>query len=181
MHATPTPLNDLLILTPVLHTDARGSLFESFQQDQFRAATGCDVTFFQDNHTFSHRHVLRGLHYQSPVTQGKLVRVTSGVIFDVAVDLRRSSSTFGQWFGLELSAQNRQQLWVPAGFAHGFLTLSETSDVLYKITAPYDPASQHRVRYDDPDLGITWPLTAPPLLSEADMRGHPFAALEAFA
>ena len=181
MTVTPTPLNDLLIFTPVLHEDARGFLFESYQHDQFKAATGRDLQFFQDNHSLSRRNVLRGLHYQYPSAQGKFVRVISGAIFNATVDLRRSSSTFGHWFGIELSAENRKQLWVPEGFAHGFLTLSEASEVLYKVTSPYDPNGQRTLRYDDPDIGIIWPLTAPPILSDKDAQGLSFAALEAFA
>jgi dTDP-4-dehydrorhamnose 3,5-epimerase len=164
-----TGLPDVLLLQPKVFVDDRGFFFESFNARAFGEATGVEVVFVQDNHSRSSRNVLRGLHYQlPPAPQGKLVRVVSGEIFDVAVDLRRWSPTFGQWTGQRLSAENRRQMWIPAGFAHGFLTLSDMADVLYKTTAYYAPACDRSLRWDDPDLAIAWPLDGTPLLSPKD-------------
>lgn len=181
MNVASAALTDLLILTPLVHTDARGYLFESWKPDVLAAATGRPLTFVQENQARSGHNVLRGLHYQTGTPQAKLVRVLSGTIFNVTVDLRRASPTFGQWFGIEMSAENRRQLFVPEGLAHGFLTLSPESEVLYKITAPHIPERQHVLRYDDATLNIAWPLSAPPVLSEKDQRGLAFADLELFA
>ena len=151
-----------LLITPQMFGDERGFFFESWNQSRFDEAVGAPITFSQDNHSRSCRGVLRGLHYQlEPEPQGKLVRCPVGAIFDVAVDLRRSSSTFGQWVGAERSAENQQQLWVPVGFAHGFLTLSESAEVLYKASGYWSKACERSLRWNDPDLAITWPLLPP--------------------
>ena len=168
MKATRTKLEGVMVLEPQVHADERGSLFESFSEARFNELTGEEHTFVQDNHTTSRAGVLRGLHYQSPPrAQGKLLRVLRGAIFDVAVDIRRDSRTFGRWLGLLLSAENRKQLWIPAGFAHGFLALTEC-EVLYKMDAYYDPALQQSIRWDDPAIGISWPLSGKPVLSPKD-------------
>jgi dTDP-4-dehydrorhamnose 3,5-epimerase len=169
MQITPTSLPGVLIIEPKVIGDARGFFFESYNRRRFAEATGEDVDFVQDNQSRSARGVLRGLHYQLPPSaQAKLVRVGNGSIFDVAVDIRRGSPTFGRWTGVELSAANRKQLWIPAGFAHGFLTLSETADVLYKASGYYSPADEGSVAWDDPEVGIEWPRTHEPLLSDKD-------------
>jgi dTDP-4-dehydrorhamnose 3,5-epimerase len=156
---TPTAIAEVLVIEPTVFGDARGFFFESFNARDFCEATGLDVTFVQDNHSGSSRGVLRGLHYQVQQPQGKLVRVVQGEVFDVAVDLRRSSPTFGQWVGETLSAENRKQLWVPPGFAHGFLVTTERAEFLYKTTEYYAPEHERSVRWDDPSLGISWPIT----------------------
>jgi len=153
----PTAIPDVLIVEPKVFGDDRGWFFESFNEKEFSAAVGCSVTFVQDNHSSSKKGVLRGLHYQIEQTQGKLVRVCHGAVFDVAVDLRKLSSTFGKWVGVELSAENKKQLWVPPGFAHGFLTLSEHAEFLYKTTDYWHAASEHCIVWNDPDLSIQWP------------------------
>lgn len=164
----PTTLPEVLLLKPRVFEDARGFFFESFNRRDWLAATGIDCRFVQDNHSRSTRGVLRGLHYQLPPTaQAKLVRVVSGEIFDVAVDVRRGSATFGQWVGHRLSAENRLQMWIPEGFAHGFLVLSDVAEFLYKVTEYYAPLQERSIRWDDPDLGIAWPAGAP-LLSPKD-------------
>lgn len=171
MEAVATAIPDVLILTPRVFGDPRGFFLESFNRDGFRKVTGLDVDFVQDNHSRSGQAVLRGLHYQMEHTQGKLVRVTQGRVFDVAVDVRQSSPTFGKWVGTELSDTNFRQLWVPPGFAHGFLVLSETADFQYKTTDFYHPASEQCLRWDDPEVGIDWPLhelSMPPALAERD-------------
>ena len=168
MNATPTDIPGVLVLEPRIFTDDRGSFFESFNERAFAAAIGREVAFVQDNHSTSRRHVLRGLHYQEPEPQGKLVRVATGMVFDVAADIRPGSPTFGRWVGVELSAENRRQLWVPEGLAHGFLVLSDTAEVLYKATAFYAPGCEKCLRWDDPTLAIQWPLTGPPVLSPRD-------------
>jgi dTDP-4-dehydrorhamnose 3,5-epimerase len=168
MTVTPTDIPDVLILEPRVYADDRGSFFESFNARAFAAAVGREVAFVQDNQSTSCRHVLRGLHYQEPSPQGKLVRALSGTIFDVAADIRSGSATFGRWVGVELSAVNRRQLWVPEGLAHGFLVLSELAEVLYKTTEFYAPGCEKCIRWDDPTLGIRWPLSAPPVLSPRD-------------
>ena len=158
MKITRTAIPDVLILEPRVFKDARGHFFESYNHAAFRKATGLDVEFVQDNQSRSGNGVLRGLHYQIQQPQGKLVRVAAGAIFDVAVDLRSASATFGRWVGTELSAGNFRQMWVPAGFAHGFLVLSELADVIYKTTDYYAPAHERCLRWDDPQVGIEWPL-----------------------
>ena len=168
MNVTPTEIPDVLVLSPRVFADDRGSFFESFNRRAFAEAVGREVEFVQDNQSTSRRHVLRGLHYQEPQPQGKLVRALAGTIFDVAADIRPGSATFGRWVGVELSAANRRQLWVPEGLAHGFLVLSESAEVLYKTTDFYAPSCERCLRWDDPTLAIAWPLTAPPLLSPRD-------------
>ncbi len=172
MKITPTRLPEVLIVEPKVFGDARGFFSESWSERVFNQAVGYDVRFVQDNHSRSARGVLRGLHFQLPPhTQGKLVRVVSGAVFDVAVDVRRSSPNFGRWEGVELSAENQRQLWVPPGFAHGFLVLSETADFLYKTTDYYAPQCEGAVRWDDPAIAIQWPDTGvPPLLADKDAK-----------
>jgi dTDP-4-dehydrorhamnose 3,5-epimerase len=168
----PTAVPDVLVIEPKVFGDARGFFMESFNQKAFDEGIGRHVEFVQDNHSRSAKGVLRGLHYQVEQPQGKLVRVTSGSVFDVAVDIRQSSDTFGQWVGLELSAENHRQLWVPEGFAHGFLVLSETADFLYKTTAYYAPAHERSILWNDSALGIEWPAMAVELqLSAKDAEG----------
>jgi dTDP-4-dehydrorhamnose 3,5-epimerase len=177
MNVVPTDISGVVILEPKVFGDDRGFFFESFNARTFAAAVGTDLTFVQDNHSRSRRGVLRGLHYQVQRQQGKLVRVVAGVIFDVAVDIRPGSPTFGRWTGVELTAENKRQLWVPPGLAHGFVVRSETAEVLYKTTDSYAPEHERTLRWDDPDLAIDWGLTEPPLLSEKDARGHALAVL----
>ena len=166
--ATATALPEVLILEPKVFGDARGYFFESYNRRDFQAATGLEVEFVQDNHSRSAQGVLRGIHYQLVKPQGKLVRVVSGAVWDVAVDLRRSSPRFGKWVGVELSADNRRQLWVPPGFGHAFLTLSEHAEFLYKTTDYWYQEHERSIRWDDPQLGIAWPssATAPSLASK---------------
>ncbi|HCN71934.1 MAG TPA: dTDP-4-dehydrorhamnose 3,5-epimerase [Pusillimonas sp.] len=171
MRITRTTLPGVLLIEPRVFEDTRGWFLESFNARQFEAAVGVNVRFVQDNLSHSKRHVLRGLHYQAPQAQGKLVQVISGEIFDIAVDLRRSSSTFGQWVGHRLSAENHHQIWIPEGFAHGFLTLSDTANVLYKVTNYYAPECEHTLAWNDPALNIQWPLQGEPVLSEKDKQG----------
>jgi dTDP-4-dehydrorhamnose 3,5-epimerase len=172
MNVLPTTIPGVLILEPRVFADDRGSFYESFNERAFEAAVGGPVSFVQDNHSHSRRGVLRGLHFQRVQPQGKLIRVVHGAVFDVAADIRAGSPTFGRWFGVELSADNRRQLWVPPGLAHGFLTLSETADVLYKTTDYYAPQHEHCVIWNDPTLAVAWPLTGPPILSPRDERGE---------
>ncbi len=173
MQVQRTTLDGVLVLEPKVFGDARGFFFESFNQRAFDAAVGQPVEFVQDNHSRSARGVLRGLHWQRPPhAQGKLVRVVQGAVFDVAVDLRRSSPTFGRWVGVELSADNHRQLWIPPGFAHGFLVLSDSADFLYKTTDYYAPEAEACVRFDDPRLAIAWPdAGVPPRVSAKDAAG----------
>ncbi|MDH2052949.1 dTDP-4-dehydrorhamnose 3,5-epimerase [Achromobacter marplatensis] len=171
MKALAQAIPDVLVLEPRVFNDARGFFFESFNQDVFEAATGLSRRFVQDNHSRSAKGVLRGLHYQVTQPQGKLVRVCAGEIFDVAVDVRRTSPTFGRWVGVVLSAENKRQMWIPEGFAHGFLTLSDSADVLYKATDYYAPHYERCIRWDDPAVGITWPGGMTPLLSAKDGNG----------
>lgn len=179
IHATSLP--GVLLIEPTVFGDARGFFFESFNARAFAEATGVDLPFVQDNHSRSQRDVLRGLHYQVRQPQGKLVRVTAGSIYDVAVDLRRSSPDFGRWLGIELSEENRRMLWISPGFGHGFLTLSESADLLYKTTDYYAPAFDRCIRWDDPQLGIDWPLEGrAPLLSDKDTRGLPLQDAERY-
>jgi len=175
-----TGLDGCLLIEPKVFGDDRGFFLESWNDRQF-ADVGLDLTFVQDNHSRSSKGVLRGLHYQKPNPQGKLVRVVSGAVFDAVVDLRRSSPTFGKSAGFELSAANKKMLWVPPGLAHGFLTLEDGTDFLYKCTAFYDPASEHSLLWNDSQLGIDWPLgDSEPLLSDKDKAGVPFADAELF-
>ena len=165
---TPTTIKDVLLLEPQVFGDDRGFFFESFNAKDFKKATGLDVEFVQDNHSKSARNVLRGLHYQIQHPQGKLVRVTQGEVWDVAVDIRKSSPTFGKWVGEHLSADNKRQLWVPSGFAHGFVVLSDTAEFLYKTTDYYYPEHERSLRWDDPQLGIDWKITGTPMLAKKD-------------
>lgn len=175
LKATKTPLQDLLIIEPQLFGDQRGFFLESFNQRQFNQAVGRDVAFVQDNHSRSSKGVLRGMHYQFTAPQGKLVRVVSGAVYDVAVDLRAGSPTFKQWFGIELSADNHKQLWVPEGFAHGFLVLTESAEFLYKTTDYYQPKDERALRWNDPTIAIEWPeIGAAPLLSDKDQQAPNF-------
>lgn len=181
MNIIQTALPGVLIFEPRVFGDARGFFMETWNAAGF-AAAGLDVGFVQDNHSRSQKGVLRGLHFQNPGPQGKLVRVTNGAVFDVAVDLRQSSPTFGQWAGVELSAQNKRMFWVPEGFAHGFLTLEDDTDFLYKCTAPYAPQSEFTLAWDDPAVGIEWPvLGSDPLISDKDARGLALADVPVFA
>jgi dTDP-4-dehydrorhamnose 3,5-epimerase len=181
MKVTATAIPGLLLLAPAIHEDARGFFFESFNQKRFEAATGLNIRFVQDNHSRSVRHVLRGLHYQIRQPQGKLLRVTVGEVFDVAVDLRRSSPTFGKFVGTVLSAENRKQLWIPEGFAHGYLVLSEAAEVLYKTTDYYAPEHERCLIWNDPEVGIDWPKDGEPILSAKDRLGLPLSKAEVFA
>lgn len=178
---TPTSIPDVLIIEPKVFGDDRGFFFESFNEREFSAALGQPVTFVQDNHSLSKKGVLRGLHYQMEHTQGKLVRVLSGVVFDVAVDLRRSSVTFGKWVGVELSTDNKKQLWIPPGFAHGFLVLSEVAEFLYKATDYWDAASEQCIACTDPTLNIKWPEAITAFnLSNRDLKGLPWGEARTF-
>jgi dTDP-4-dehydrorhamnose 3,5-epimerase len=181
MKVTKTALPGVLVIEPKVFGDARGFFFESFNQKAFDEAVGAPVTFVQDNHSRSARGVLRGLHLQAdPHAQGKLVRVTSGRVFDVAADVRRGSPTFGRWVGAELSAEDHRQLWIPAGYAHGFLVVSDAADFLYKTTDYYAPAAEITIRWNDPELAIAWPdLGAPFTLSERDGKAPLLAELPA--
>ncbi|TVQ47830.1 MAG: dTDP-4-dehydrorhamnose 3,5-epimerase [Gloeocapsa sp. DLM2.Bin57] len=181
MQVIPTTIPDVLIIEPKVFGDDRGFFFESFNQQKFTEATGITTDFVQDNHSRSRQGVLRGLHYQIQQPQGKLVRVVLGSIFDVAVDIRKSSPTFGQWVSCLLSAENKRQFWVPAGFAHGFLVVSEYAEVLYKTTDYYAPASERSILWNDADLQIDWPITGEPLISEKDAKGQSFKEAEVFA
>ncbi len=182
MQAIQTAIADVLIFQPKVFGDARGFFFESFNRQVFDQAVGRHVDFVQDNHSRSSKGVLRGLHYQIQQPQGKLVRVVRGSVFDVAVDLRKSSRTFGQWLGVELSEENQRQLWVPEGFAHGFVVTSESADFLYKTTDFYAPAHERCIRWDDPALAIQWPeLGLKPLVSAKDAVGKVFGDAAVFA
>jgi dTDP-4-dehydrorhamnose 3,5-epimerase len=181
MNIIQTEISDVLIIEPRVFGDDRGFFYESFNERSFIEKIGVDVRFVQDNHSRSACNVLRGLHYQIQQPQGKLVRVTLGEIFDVVVDLRKSSPTFGQWVGVTLNAENKYQLWVPPGFAHGFLVTSEIAEVMYKTTDYYAPQFERSLLWNDADLAIAWPLNADPILSNKDQLGQPFAACEVFA
>ncbi len=179
MKATRLVIPDVILLEPTVFGDERGFFFESYNRQAFNEATGLDVDFVQDNHSRSVKGVLRGLHYQvPPKAQGKLVRVVTGAVFDVAVDVRRGSPTFGKWVGEFLSEENRRQMWIPSGFAHGFLTMSESAEFLYKTTDYYSPAHERCIQWDDPAIGIDWPLAVPPQLSLKDIKGVALAAAE---
>lgn len=180
MHIIQTAIPEVLILEPKVFGDERGFFFESFNARAFGEATGLNPNFVQDNHSRSQRGVLRGLHYQIEQAQGKLVRVSAGEVYDVAVDLRRQSPTFGQWVGAHLSAENNRQMWVPEGFAHGFLVLSEFAEFLYKTTDYYAPAFERCIRWDDPKLAIAWPLQGEPRLSAKDQQGLSFDEADVF-
>ena len=180
MKVAPTELPEVLILEPKVFGDARGFFFESYNRRTFRDATGIDAEFVQDNHSLSARNVLRGLHYQIRQPQGKLVRVVLGEVFDVAVDLRRFSPTFGKWSGHTLSAENKHVLWIPPGFAHGFLVLSEQAIVCYKTTDYYAPEHERTLAWNDRSVGVLWPLEGAPLMSENDGHGAPFAEAETY-
>lgn len=172
MQATPLAIPEVVLFTPKVFGDERGFFYESFNARAFKEATGLEPEFVQDNHSRSVKGVLRGLHYQlDPHAQGKLVRVVQGEVFDVAVDIRRSSPTFGQWVGAMLSAQNNNQLWIPPGFAHGFITLSDTAEFLYKTTDFYSTQSERCIAWNDPEIGIEWPLDCTPQLSGKDQLG----------
>ncbi|NNG22670.1 dTDP-4-dehydrorhamnose 3,5-epimerase [Telluria aromaticivorans] len=178
MIATPQPIPDVLLLEPRVFGDERGFFFESFNARRFEELLGRPVEFVQDSHSKSAANVLRGLHYQIRHPQGKLVRVIAGSVFDVAVDLRRSSPTFGQWVGNVLSAENKRQMWIPPGFAHGFLALEEGAEFVYKSTDYYFPEHERCIAWDDPQLAIRWPLAGAPSLSDRDRHGTPFAVAE---
>jgi len=178
MKITPTAIPDVLIIEPKVFGDERGFFLESFNQRAFSQATGLDVQFVQDNHSRSARGVLRGLHYQLQQPQGKLVRVVRGAVFDVAVDIREGSPTWGRWVGTELSEDNQRQLWVPPGFAHGFLVTSGFADYLYKATDYYASGDERCVAWNDPAIGIQWPLDGPPLLSARDMMAPAMASVK---
>jgi dTDP-4-dehydrorhamnose 3,5-epimerase len=183
LKVTPTRIPEVLVIEPKVFGDPRGFFYESFNQEAFNNATGMQVQFVQDNHSRSSKGVLRGLHYQlPPFAQGKLVRCTRGAVWDVAVDIRKSSPTFGQWVGMELTEENHQQFWIPPGFAHGFVVLSDTADFLYKTTAYYAPTHDRCIRWDDPALGIEWPATDSIFqLSAKDEAGKLFAQAEVFS
>lgn len=181
MKVIQTAIPDLLIIEPKVFGDDRGFFFESFNRRKFADQTGRDVDFVQDNHSRSAKDVLRGLHYQIQHPQGKLVRVVQGAVLDVTVDIRRSSATFGQYVALELSAENKQMLWIPEGFAHGFVVLSDTAEFLYKTTDYWSPEHERCIRWDDPALGIDWKLRTTPMLSAKDAQGKVLAEAELFA
>lgn len=180
MKATPLAIPDVVLIEPKVFGDERGFFFESFHQAGFEDVIGKAVQFVQDNHSRSGKHVLRGLHYQVQQPQGKLVRVVQGEVFDVAVDLRKSSKTFGQWVCEILSAENKRQLWIPEGFAHGFVVLSETAEFLYKTTDYYAPAHERCILWSDATLAIQWPAGIRPILSAKDAQGKPFIEAEVF-
>lgn len=181
MKMTPSQISEVLIIEPRVFGDDRGFFFESFKQNEFNAALGQEVVFVQDNHSKSAKNVLRGLHYQMPPkAQGKLVRVVQGEVFDVAVDLRKGSKTCGQWVGERLSAENKKQMWIPPGFAHGFLTLSDTAEFLYKTTDYYSPEDERCICWDDQQIAITWPGEGEFVLSSKDLAAPRFAEAELF-
>ncbi len=181
MNAVSMNIPDVWLLEPKVFGDGRGFFFESYNQKVFEEKVGLTTNFVQDNHSRSAQNVLRGLHYQIKQPQGKLVRAVLGTIYDVAVDLRKSSPTFGQWVGMELSEENKRQFWVPAGFAHGFVVLSQFAEVLYKTTDYYAPEHERSILWNDPDLAIAWPLKGEPLLSQKDKAGVLFKNAEVFA
>lgn len=181
MIATRTRIPDVLVIQPKVFGDDRGFFFESFNLNVFREATGLkEIDFVQDNHSKSAKNVLRGLHYQVHQPQGKLVRVVQGEVFDVAVDLRKSSATFGMWVGETLSAENKKQLWIPCGFAHGFVVLSESAEFLYKTTDYYAPAQERCIHWNDQSIKINWPICGEPRVSEKDLFGSQFASADYF-
>ena len=180
MQVTPTALPDVLVIEPKVFGDARGFFFESFNRRAFRGATGLDLDFVQDNHSRSAKNVLRGLHYQIQQPQGKLVRCVAGEVFDVAVDIRRASPHFGKCASVTLSADNKRMVWVPPGFAHGFLVVSEFAEILYKTTDYWAPEHERSIAWNDPDLAIAWPLAGEPVLSAKDRAGVPLRDAEVF-
>ncbi len=180
MRVTPTAIADVLLIEPKVFSDERGVFFESFNERAFAQATGFTATFVQDNHSRSVKNTLRGLHYQIQQPQGKLVRVVAGEIFDVVVDLRRKSPSFGKWVGNRLSAENKNMVWIPAGLAHGFVVLSEQADFLYKTTDYWAPQHERTLLWNDPELGIAWPLAGDPILSAKDREGKRLAEAEVF-
>jgi dTDP-4-dehydrorhamnose 3,5-epimerase len=181
MNVIPTDLPEVLIIEPKVFGDDRGFFYESYNGRRFEELTGSKGNFVQDNHSRSAKNVLRGLHYQIRQPQGKLVRVTAGAVFDVAVDVRKSSPNFGKWVGIELSAENKRQLWIPPGFAHGFLVTTDHAEFLYKTTDYWAPEHERAILWNDPAIGIEWPLQAPPLLSGKDQQAGPLASAELFA
>ena len=181
MICTATAISDVCVLEPEVFGDDRGFFFESYNQKQLNEILGLDLHFVQDNHSRSAHGVLRGLHYQLEQSQGKLLRVVQGEVFDVVVDIRRSSPTYGQWVAERLSAENKKQLWVPQGFAHGFYVCSDFAEVLYKATDYYHPTSERCIRWDDPQLNIQWPIEGEPSLSAKDQAGSSFADAALFA
>ena len=180
MNVVTTKINDVLLIEPKVFGDSRGFFYESYNEKAFAQKTGANVRFVQDNHSRSAKNVLRGLHYQVQEPQGKLVRVAVGEVFDVAVDIRKSSPTFGQWVGYHLSAENKRQLWIPAGLAHGFLVVSEVAEVLYKTDNYYAPQQERCILWNDPDLAIAWPFEESPILSAKDEAGKLFKEAEVF-
>ena len=180
MQVVQTAIPEVLIIEPQVFGDERGFFFESFNQQKFESLTGVKANFVQDNHSKSAVNVLRGLHYQIQQPQGKLVRVVAGEVFDVAVDLRRQSKTFGKWVGVVLSGENKRQLWVPPGFAHGFVVLKDGTEFLYKTTDYYAPQHERCIRWDDPEIGIEWPLAGEPVLSGKDKLGLALSQAEVF-
>jgi dTDP-4-dehydrorhamnose 3,5-epimerase len=180
MNIIKTQIPDVLIIEPRIFEDERGFFYESYNEKQFAEKTGIKPYFVQDNHSRSLKNVLRGLHYQIQQPQGKLVRVTLGEVYDVAVDLRQSSPTFGQWVGCYLSAENKRQFWIPEGFAHGFLVLSDATEFLYKTTNYYAPQFDRTLLWNDPKIGIEWPIKEIPILSEKDQQGKPLSEAELY-
>ena len=181
MNVIQTNLPEVFIIEPRVFGDDRGFFYESFNAKKFAELTGVEASFVQDNHSLSAKNVLRGLHYQIRQPQGKLVRVVSGEVFDVAVDIRRSSPTFGQWAGVVLSAENKRQMWIPTGFAHGFLVLSDSAEFLYKTTDYWAPEHERCLQWDDPAVAIQWPLVGAPVMSAKDQQGQLLANAEVFA
>jgi dTDP-4-dehydrorhamnose 3,5-epimerase len=181
MNIIPTEISDVLIIEPKVFGDNRGFFYESYNEKAFTDKTGMVTHFVQDNHSLSSKNVLRGLHYQIQQPQGKLVRVVTGEVFDVAVDLRKSSPTFGQWVSCLLSAENKRQLWIPPGFGHGFLVVSEAAEFLYKTTDYYAPQHERCILWNDPDLAIAWPITAEPIVSAKDQAGQALKTAEVFS
>ena len=180
MNVIPTKIPDILIIEPQVFEDDRGFFYESYNERVFAEKAGIVTQFVQDNHSCSAQNVLRGLHYQIQQPQGKLMRVVVGAVFDVAVDIRKSSPTFGQWVSCLLSAENKRQVWIPSGFAHGFLVLSKAAEVLYKTTDYYAPQYERSILWNDPDLAIDWPVTTTPILSAKDRAGQSFKTAEVF-
>lgn len=180
MNILPTRIAEVLVVEPTVFGDERGFFFESYNAETFGSLTGLRVAFVQDNHSHSKKNVLRGLHYQIRQAQGKLVRVVRGAVYDVAVDIRRSSPTFGAWVGEVLTAENKRQMWVPPGFAHGFLVTSEAAEVLYKTTDYYAPAYERCILWNDPDIDVRWPAVGDPLVSDKDREGVPLCRAEVF-
>lgn len=181
MKITPTSLPEVLVIEPQVFGDSRGFFYESFNARKFAELTGVQAEFVQDNHSKSGKNILRGLHYQIQQAQGKLVRVVSGEVFDVAVDIRKSSPNFGKWVGVNLSAENSRQLWIPPGFAHGFAVLSEQAEFLYKTTDYWAPEYERCLAWNDPEIGIDWPISETPLLSAKDQLGKSLSEAEVFA